>query len=500
MRKTDGEIISVKFFHGIGDTSNFAHQIPLWTRRGYKVEVETTDDKKPLFIAAGATVVPVADEPHPWPHAPAPGTPTQVDHWSGNKAAYNLCHPPMPHIGSWEELWPEYLGVKISLEDQVTTEYAMVDEYLESLPRPIMLLHAMGNTGSESKSIHSEVQTELYRQLLDLGGTVIALDWDFRVPRLNNYRFRHMGDDWHGLNVIELYCLMQRDDILLACDSGPLHFSRFTDIPTLGLWTFHQPSTYLVPRAKTVNIVLSKHNALSKYRRVAYNIVEAPGERLNDAAFIANQARRMLSHRQYVDDVGKDLLLQHLIDRQQGWHSELTSWVDRHITFDYFFKHCPKEGPICETGVIRAEEDFAGAGYSTLLFGIYAQQTGRELISVDLDPTNCQFARAWTAGLPVTVHEKHSHDFLKSYQGPQLAAFYSDSQDVGTPGFMENCLEELKLVQPHLRPDAIIMIDDSPYKSPGHIFQGKGGLGIPWALQNGWRILQAGYQVILGRK
>jgi hypothetical protein len=83
---------------------------------------------------------------------------------------------------------------------------------------------------------------------------------------------------------------------------------------------------------------------------------------------------------------------------------------------------------------------------------------------------------------------------------PSWRLFYSDSQDVGTEGYEQNCLEEVKLVQRHLRDDALLMVDDSPYKSPGRIFQGKGHLAIPWLLANGWRVVQGGYQVLLRRK
>ena len=58
--------ISVAFDHGLGDCSNFAHQIPLWIRRGYTVDVQCAYDKAPLFIAAGASIVPRAKCRHEW--------------------------------------------------------------------------------------------------------------------------------------------------------------------------------------------------------------------------------------------------------------------------------------------------------------------------------------------------------------------------------------------------------------------------------------------------
>src|SRR5689334_7072347 len=46
--------ISLRFVHGLGDCSNFAHMIPLYLSRGYTIEVEAAPDKWPIFLAAGA--------------------------------------------------------------------------------------------------------------------------------------------------------------------------------------------------------------------------------------------------------------------------------------------------------------------------------------------------------------------------------------------------------------------------------------------------------------
>jgi hypothetical protein len=223
------------------------------------------------------------------------------------------------------------------------------------------------------------------------------------VPRISNYRCRHLPDDWHPLDLPELFGLYERADLLLGVDSGPLHFARFSRVPALGLWTHHSPCGYAPPREDTAHLVPSKDNHRSRHHRLAYQIVEGGGDRLT-AGFILEQARCALAPRKFVPHFGRDLLLQHLLDRCQGWDSPMTSWVDRHCSFPRFFGALPA-GPvrILETGTMRQGEDFPGAGASTLLFGILAAGRGGTLTSLDHSPENCATARFWTHGLPVTV-------------------------------------------------------------------------------------------------
>jgi hypothetical protein len=95
----------------------------------------------------------------------------------------------MPAIGNWREPRGEYPAVKLSLEPQVRDEYAAVDAYyVRDLPRPLILLHAQGTTGSEIKSLNHDDQRDLYKRPLALGGSLIALDWDNRCPTLANWR------------------------------------------------------------------------------------------------------------------------------------------------------------------------------------------------------------------------------------------------------------------------------------------------------------------------
>jgi hypothetical protein len=60
-----------------------------------------------------------------------------------------------------------------------------------------VLLHTSGTNFSEAKNLPANAAFELYRALLErCDGTVVLLDWDFRVPTLAHARVRHMKRDW----------------------------------------------------------------------------------------------------------------------------------------------------------------------------------------------------------------------------------------------------------------------------------------------------------------
>lgn len=490
-----------KFHHGLGDCANAAHLFKLYTSRGIPIEVDATPDKAPLFLAAGCTVVQGADAIHNWDHAPAPGNPEHSDPWSGNKTAWNISRNPLPDIGGYWERWPELAAVRLDLDPFVTPEVELtVDRLIRDLPRPLVLFHPQGNTGQESKNLSHEVQAEVIRGILDrTDASVITLDWDNRVYKLNNYRVRHLTDDLQRLGTVELYRLIQRADLLLGADSGPLHLTRFTDTPALGCWTHHFPSHYALPRGRTANIVPrgNRWREWVRYRRLSFNVLECPSERIN-GGFIAEQAARLLSAPVYVQDGTADVLLQTLVDKLRQFDSPLTGFIDRHRSVDKFLKlakgmNAPN---VLETGCIRSPDDWT-AGFSSYLFGLFLRHHGGRLTSIDLDPVNVAFARSWTAGMPVEVVQGHSHEVLAGYTGPALDLVYLDSADTGTPGYQECCLEEARLILPRLAARCAVLVDDTCYGA-GQL-RGKGTLAVPFLLTQGFRVAYGGYQVLLTR-
>ena len=292
---------------------------------------------------------------------------------------------------------------------------------------------------------------------------------------------------------------MQQADLVIGCDSGVLHLTRFSNTPALGVWTWHYPSEFALPRPNTMHVVSQSRNELTRYRRTAFNIVECPGKLLS-GGFVAEQAARLLGERKYVAACVPDTVLRHLVEKCRQCDSPTTIFMDRHRTFDILLSMMRRNAAplVVEAGCIRSEEDWP-AGYFTYLVGYFLQHHGGRLQSVDNDPTNVAFARAWTNafGPAVQVHEAQSQDWLRAYSGAPIDVLYLDSAHAGTPRYQECSLEEVELALPRLAPDAVILFDDTHWKAGA--FQGNGGLAVPWLLNHGWKVLAGGYQVLLGR-
>lgn len=485
---------SYRFVHGLGDCSNFAHQIPLYTRRGHKIELECTTEKRSIFLSCGAVLINGrADKIHHWLHAHHE-SPKSLNHWAGSKAAWNISQPPMPNIGHCSKLWKEYCDVELNLDEHVSEEdKKVIDDYLAKINSPIILCHFQGNTGPDTKNISHEMQAEIITGLLsETDATIINLDWDNRVWKGKNYRVKHLKDFRH-ISVIELYYLMRKSNLLIGIDSGVLHFSRFARIPTVGLWTHHFPSHFVLPRKELINVVGSWCNDLTKLRRVEFNVLEDTHKHIT-SEFILKQVNGMFQENKYLAHKGGDILLQQLLSRCKCTFNDYA--MDRNRSFDLFLKHLKKmTNPIVvETGCIRSEEDYS-AGYSSYIFGVFLLHHGGKLITVDLSAANCKFAKSKTEGLPVEVVPNHSWEFFKKYSGPKINALYLDSHDADLPGHEENCLEEAKLALPYLTEDAVILIDDTTHYDCK--WKGKGAQAIPWLITQGFKIEYAGYQVLL---
>jgi hypothetical protein len=492
-------VVHFSFFHGLGDCANAAHLFALYTRLGHLLAVDCTADKAPMFKAAGCQVQRRAKRGHPWEHPPGAGVPQHHDHWSANKTAWNTSRGGLPDIGTFADRWDDLCAVKLDLEAFVTDDVRQhVGNYIDSLPRPVVLLHTKGNTSPDKKNYPDDLHHDLYREMLErVGGCVLVLDWDSRVPWFHHWGCRHVKADWHTPNTLELYELIKRADCLVGIDSGVLHFGRFTDTPSVGLWTHHYPSHFALPRLNSVHVLSDRWPDWTRRRRLAFNLIEAPGD-IPAPWEVAEAVARMIRPRKYLSSAGPDVLLQHLVEKlrqSNGNHAHL----DRHKTMGAFLEIVKeKEKPVVvETGCIRAEDDWT-AGFSSYIFGWFVKHHGGSLHSVDLDGNNVKFARTWTAGLPVTVHESDSRPWLRKYEG-KIDALYLDSADTGTPRYQEICLEEAQAALPKLSPGCPILIDDTPYLGAGR-FGGKGGLAVPTLLEMGFKVQRAGYQVLLTRE
>lgn len=497
---------SVSFYHGLGDCAYFAALIAMYVKRGCPIEVECTPDKRVLFEAAGATTVPTgAQSVRYWGYPPEGTHAGHGEFWRGSKPGHNISEPPLPSIGSKGELWDEYCQTKVDVTPFIpAAAFETVDRWLARLPRPVVLLHTKGNTAQERKSLPDPIARELYHALLDrFDGSIILLDWDRRVPRLSSYRVRHL-DDLGACSTETMFALMARSQLLIGVDSGPLHAAQLTQIPSVGIWMpGHYPATYTLPRRQQLNIVLREHtNQWNRFKRIPWNIVEVMGSTFEPNQ-LAEYCCQMLNPPRYLGstDIGADVQLQTFIKSCRGLvgGNSLSPYVDRHKSFDALFREIVarfSNPTIIETGTIRSEEDWPGAGFFTYLAGAFLSRFGGHLHSVDIDPHKSHFAREWTAvfGVHVTVHQQDSIRFLNSFTEP-IDVLYLDSLDTTEPSHAEHCLREYEAAAPRLHRGSLVVIDDTPWHAGA--FVGKGARLVPRLLDEGWRVLYAGYQVVL---
>lgn len=304
-----------------------------------------------------------------------------------------------------------------------------------------------------------------------------------------------------------MFALFDAADLLVGVDSGPLHAASLSDIPRVGIWMpGHYAARYSLPHRRQLNLVLGGHTSTwNRFRRIPWNLVEQSGHQF-EAPWLAAQILRVLQPPRYLpaDQRAADVQLQQWIGEWcRGPHGNTAqgSYADRQRSFDVLFREVTcrfREPMIVETGTIRAEEDWGGAGFFTYLAGAYVHRVGGRLLSVDLTPQHCEFARTWTAvfGSAVEIHCQDSVAFLEQYSRP-IDVLYIDSLDTYEPGHAEHALREVQTALPRLHQRSLILIDDS-YCQAGACC-GKGALAVPWLLERGWCILYAGYQVLLTR-
>jgi hypothetical protein len=505
------QTVRVKFDHGLGDCVYFAHQIPLYARRGWEVIVSCDRDKELLFHAAGAKV---AAEPDvgttrvPWFEGYEPNGDLRADnYWIWSKLARNLSLEPMPDVGHPAALWDEYCRVVLHARPFLAASViSSIARRIAQLPRPLLLLHTHGTSDRDRKNVPLDLVRQICHELLSCtGATVLLLDWEGNVAAIPHWRVRHMLPALGRLNTAELLALIDTADLIMGIDSGPLHAARFSSTPAIGIWMGNgSPATWGLPRWQQVNIVVGRDSRVwTRYARIPFNILECDETEALPQT-LARTARRILEGPRYLrpEHLGRDVLLQQFVmDWQGGSGNVFGGFNDRDQGFDRLLNIAAQrfERPrVVETGCVRADEDFRGAGFSTLVLGLFAASHDGELVSVDHNPNHCEFARHMVSGLQpaVKVVESDSIDWLANNSNP-IDVLYLDSRDTDQPGCAEHALEEIQAAGQSLHARSIIAFDDTCYDNG--TFVGAGSLGVPWLMQRDWHILHSGHQTILTR-
>jgi hypothetical protein len=501
--------INVAFRHGLGDCVHFSRLVSLYIARGFNIGVACTPDKRMLFEAAGARLLESSDGAaiHNWGNPVGETFDGHGNHWIGSKIGHNISEWPLPNIGNKEQLWQELVSNRVDVAPLISNEdRQVVQRWLSRLAKPVTLFHSKGNSAQDRKSLPDTVAAEFYREFLDqCQGTLILLDWDRRVPRLSSGRVRHL-DDIGSCSTARMLTLMLEADLLIGVNSGPLHAAGLTGLPAIGVWMpGYYPAAHTLPRRNQLNVVLGGHTRQSnKFKRIPWRIIEHSGESF-DADQLAQYCHLMQSSPRYLkNDKAADIQFQQFVldwCRCRSINS-LSDYWDRNRSFDVLFREIAvrfNNPVIVETGTIRAEEDWSGAGFFSYLAGCFLFHNGGGCLhSVDINPDYCAFAKQWTEqfGTIVQIYEQDSLAFLSSFK-QSIDVLYLDSLDTTEPNHAQHALSEFRAAEHQLHEWTIVCVDDSPWHAGAYV--GKGALLIPYLLKSGWKILYAGYQVLMSK-
>lgn len=506
--------VNVSFYHGLGDISNFARLLPLYKKYGIDIGTMCSKDKQIIIKTAGGRVLEDSSQihdSHGWfiQAGTLDQEPGNARGWEGNKTGVNIRHYGLEQKANMEQLWAELKQIDLQIKPLIAQQdWDIVDFHTQDWPKPLVLWHSIGNTNQRLKSFSEQQQREFTYEFLNrFEGTLLLLDWDSRVTWTRHNRLKHLIPELGSIDVSRLAALMYKSQLMIGIDSGPFYLSALTSIPSVGCFFDNMhPSEYMIPTKRALTLTCGgRANTLDRAKRFEFQIVGTNGS----MAEYAEWCSKMLLPLRYLPmscNKAADVQLQQVVQKLcRGNGNGLSTIYDRNHSFDVLLQECKKRWSIVypnqqiqfvETGCIRADEDWAGAGFSTAVFGRYCQLIKGHLTSIDLDENHCNYARKWCRQFEphVTVTQSRGDDGLRNFS-KEIHVLYLDSLDSEHPAHQEENLKEFKAAEPKLRSDSIVCIDDTP--APG---VGKGGLTVQHMLQNGWKYLYQGYQVVMVRK
>lgn len=498
----------IAFGHGLGDCSNFALQLPIYIKRGWDITVVCDDNKRAVFELVGANTAQPGSKiaanaaHHPWSDSNY-SVALSDNLLQNNKPRQNFLAPPLPPIDNLPpaELWRECMARHGIGFDKYG---AIVAAALANLPRPLFLLHSHGNTNPASKNMPANFALELATQLMrKTTGSVIFLDWDNRVPWFHSGRTRHLTQHFAPAlqSTAGLMGLIHSADLLIGVDSGPLHLAGIVDAPSIGVWFEHHPINFAVQRKNCLNIVC-KNSPTTLQCAALLNTVTNENA---DPCFVADAAVRMTKKPRWLSSAAEDVQLATFVDKCFGRGLNVAGLGDvlgdRSISFAIALDRLATlayQPSIVETGCIRAENDWAGAGYSTFILGLAAERFGGTMCSIDIDAVNIKYAAHVCKNIPAARFVcADSVAALAQIETP-IDLLYLDSMDTYVAGHDVHGLKEAQVGAAKVSNSGMIVFDDT-LNVDGKIL-GKGSLAIPWLLDNGWQIVFSGYQVVLARR
>jgi hypothetical protein len=188
-------------------------------------------------------------------------------------------------------------------------------------------------------------------------------------------------------------------------------------------------------------------------------------------------------------------------DGVQGVLAE--GFYNRAVGFDVIFRLLLNQKQsnfnIVETGTLRTPGNWMD-GQSARLFTEFVDLYGGQMRSVDIDSVACEAARNTIISNRFSVAHSDSVAWLQQQTDlDQVDLFYLDSYDVDwndDTASAEHHLKEFMVVQPHIRPGTVVVIDDNSRWVNNSRRTGKGRRVVEYLETQGHLPILDEYQII----
>ena len=188
-------------------------------------------------------------------------------------------------------------------------------------------------------------------------------------------------------------------------------------------------------------------------------------------------------------------------DGVQGVLAE--GFYNRAVGFDVIFRLLLNQKQsnfnIVETGTLRTPGNWMD-GQSARLFTEFVDLYGGQMRSVDIDSVACEAARNTIISNRFSVAHSDSVAWLQQQTDlDQVDLFYLDSYDVDwndDTASAEHHLKEFMVIQPHIRPGTVVVIDDNSRWVNNSRRTGKGRRVVEYLETQGHLPILDEYQII----
>lgn len=272
---------------------------------------------------------------------------------------------------------------------------------------PAAVLHYQGNTSAERKNLTHDVALELCRSLRSGGLTPVILDWDRRSPLPDGNEIfcpDSAHPIWGGFGSGDagiIAALVQRSQLMIGVDSGPLHCAGATTTPTIGVWTGHLPIRYFDFAANVTHLV--PHDWRDQMRESQIRVFEERykfRERTTKAIArdIAVLAAELLREDLVLPNDGSLVRIRDFMVRKDNIGQDLTIINDVHGGDCYKLNIIPTT---VENAKVVVD---VGAHIGTFARLVHERNPSAKIICVEVCPENLEALRANVGDFAEIVH------------------------------------------------------------------------------------------------